>query len=313
MVAEVMEYLKVESGAVYIDSTEGAGGHTEAILEASGPDGAVIGVDMDRDALKLAAERLERFGERVRLLHGKFSQLERAVKEAGAIEIDGVLADLGPSRIQLLSKDRGFSFDSEGRLDARMDQKQELTAWDIVNRYPRRELFKVLALTGKRREAGKLADAILTRRARGAIDTPKELAEIIRETVGREKRGHVDASTEWLMALRMHVNEEIEEAEAGIESAVRVLRPGGRLVVISWDGTTHHAVRQKLRTLMRPCTCPPELGKCTCGKQPLIKVLTPNGIGASEDERRVNPAARTCRLFAAEVLSTESRRPGSSR
>ena len=313
MVAEVLEYLKVESGGVYIDSTEGAGGHTEAILEASGPDGAVLGVDMDRDALKIAAERLERYGERVRLLHGKFSQLERAVKEAGAIQIDGVLADLGPSRIQLLSHERGFSYESESRLDARMDRKQDLTAWDIVNRYPRKELFKVLALTGKRREAGKLADAILTRRDRGAIDTPKELAEIIRAVVGREKRGHVDASTEWMMALRMHVNEEIEEAEGGIESAVTVLRPGGRLVVISWDGTTHRAVRQKLRALARPCICPPDLGLCTCGKQPLVKVLTPNGIGASEEERRVNPATRTCRLFAAEVLKTESRRPSSGR
>jgi 16S rRNA (cytosine1402-N4)-methyltransferase len=308
MVAEVLEYLKVESGGVYLDSTEGGGGHTEAILEASGPDGAVIGVDLDREALKLAADRLERFGDRVRLLHGRFSQLERAVKEAGALEVDGVLADLGPSRIQLLSHRRGFSFDSEGKLDARMDRRQELTAWDIVNRYPRRELLRVLALTGKRREAGILADAILARRAKGAIETPRELAEVVRRAVGREKRGHVDASTEWLMALRMHVNREIEEAEAGVESAAKVLRPGGRIVVISWDGTTHRAVRQKMRALAKGCICPPDM-PCVCGKQPLIKVLTPNGINASEDERKINPATRTCRLFAAEVLETESGRP----
>jgi 16S rRNA (cytosine1402-N4)-methyltransferase len=307
MVAEVLEHLQVESGGVYIDSTVNGGGHTEAILEASGPDGAVIGVDMDREALKLAAARLERFGERVRLVYGRFSQLERAVKEAGALEIDGVLADLGPSRIQLLSQKRGFSFESEGRLDARMDRSQELTAWEIVNRYPRRELFKVLALTGKRREAGALTDAILGRRATGAIDTPRELAELIRERLGRDRRGHVDAATEWLMALRMHVNREIEEAEAGIESAVEVLRPGGRLVVISWDGTTHRAVRQKLRMLAKGCICPPEM-PCACGRQPTVKVLTPNGINASEEERKVNPATRTCRLFAAESRRSEKGR-----
>ena len=299
MVDEVLEYLQVRRGGVYLDSTVGMGGHAEAILEASGPDGVLIGVDMDRSALRAAAQRLRRFGERVRLVYGRFSRLENIVAQVGALEVDGVLADLGPSRPQLLSANRGFSFDADARLDARYDQEQDLSAWDVVNRFSRAELVRVLSLTGKRREARRIANAIVARRARGAIDTPRELAAVIREALGRARGGGTDAATEWFMAIRMFVNRELEEAAEGIRAAVKVLRAGGRLVVISWDGTTHATVRRAMRELEGACSCPPEL-PCVCGRAPALKMLTPRGLEASAEERRRNPATRTCRLFAAE-------------
>lgn len=302
MVAEVLEYLQVRRGGVYLDSTVGMGGHAEAILEASAPDGLLIGVDMDASALGEAGKRLERFGDRVRLVHGCFSQLEKIVAKAGVEQVDGVLADLGPSRPQLLSPTRGFTFDSDARLDARYDRRQELTAWHVVNRFSRADLVRVLSLTGKPREARRIAKAIVVQRASGAIDTPRELAALIRKTLGRPRTsGGADAATEWFMAIRMFVNREIEEAIEGIKAAARVLKVEGRLVVISWDGTTHAAVRRTIRELEGGCSCPPEL-PCVCGRAPMLRLLTPRGLQATAQERYENPATRTCRLFAAEKV-----------
>ncbi|MCX7598596.1 MAG: 16S rRNA (cytosine(1402)-N(4))-methyltransferase RsmH [Armatimonadetes bacterium] len=302
MVAEVLEYLQVRRGGVYLDSTVGMGGHAEAILEASAPDGVLLGVDMDASALQAAGKRLERFGPRVRLVHGRFSQLETLVAQLGVGQVDGVLADLGPSRPQLLSPARGFSFDSEARLDARYDRQQELTAWHVVNRFSRADLVRVLSLTGKPHAARRIANAIVARRATGAIDTPRELAQLIRNTLGRAKTGgSADVATEWFMAIRMFVNRELEEATEGIEAAAKILSPRGRLVVLSWDGTTHATVRRKMRELEKGCSCPPEL-PCVCGRTPVLKLLTPRGRQATAEERRINPATRTCRLFAAEKV-----------
>lgn len=308
MVAEVLEYLQVRRGGVYLDTTVGMGGHAAAILEASAPDGLLVGIDMDASAIKMAAQRLKRFRERVRLVHGRFSQLETIVARLGVSQVDGVLADLGPSRPQLLSASRGFSFDSDARLDARYDQQQELTAWDVVNRFSRAELVRVLSLTGKRREARRIANAIVAQRASGAINTPRQLASVVHRALGRARSGATDAATEWFMAIRMFVNRELEEAAEGIQAAAKVLRPGGRLVVISWDGTTHATVRRKMRELAGSCSCPPEL-PCVCGGAPVLKLLTPRGLQASAEEREQNPATRTCRLFAAEKAPPESDDP----
>jgi 16S rRNA (cytosine1402-N4)-methyltransferase len=303
MVAEVLEHLKVRSGGVYIDSTAGFGGHAEAILEASGPDGAVIAADMDRSALRVCRERLARFGERVKFAQSRFSQVDRLPARFGVLEVSGVLADLGPSRPQLLSAARGMSFASDARLDMRYDRRQELTAWDVVNRFPRDRLAAALGLSGKRREAGRLADAIIVHRASRAIESPSQLAALIHQVLGRPRRGQADASTEFLMSLRMLVNRDLEEAEEGVRAAARALAPGGRLAILSWDGATHRAVREAIRGLEGHCTCQPDL-PCTCGREAVLRLLTRRGLEASDgEERRANPAVRTCRLFAAEKAS----------
>jgi len=300
MVAEVLAELAVGPGGLWVDATVDGGGHAESILQASAPDGRLIGVDMDPSALELARARLGRFGERVTLVHDRFSRVDRAVGKVTADKADALLADLGPSRHQLVCDERGFSFASGARLDARFDRTQALTAWGVVNEYTRDELVKVLCLTGKPRQARAVADAILRRRQDGAIETVSELAAVVRRAVGRPRRGKADASTEWLMSIRFAVNDELAEAAEGIEAATRAVKPGGRVVILSWDGTTHGLVRRKLRSLARPCTCPPEL-PCTCGKEPVLWTREGRGRPASEAERKRNRATRTCRLFSAQI------------
>lgn len=304
MVAEVLAELAVRPGGLWVDATVDGGGHAEAILQASAPDGRLIGVDMDPSALEIARARLGRFGERVTLVHDRFSRVDRAVGKLTADKADALLADLGPSRHQLVSHERGFSFASDARLDARFDRTQALSAWSVVNESTRDELVKVLSLTGKPRQARVVADAILRRRQDGAIETVSELAAVVRKAIGRHRRGAADAATEWLMSIRFVVNDELEEAAEGIEAATRIVKPGGRVVILSWDGTTHGVVRRKLRSLAHPCTCPQDL-PCTCGRQAVLWVREGKGRPASEAEQRRNRATRTCRLFSAQIAPPE--------
>ncbi|MCD6351666.1 MAG: 16S rRNA (cytosine(1402)-N(4))-methyltransferase RsmH [Armatimonadetes bacterium] len=305
MVPEVLAELDARPGGYWVDSTVDGGGHAKALAEAIAPDGQLLGIDMDSAALELARRVLAEFAERVVLMHERFSRIDQAVQQVWPGQrVDGVLADLGPSRHQLVSPDRGFSFASDARLDARYDRSQDLTAWQVVNGYSRDELVRVLTMTGKPRQARKVAEAIVARRRREPIETVSELADVIRRAVGRRKRGRADASTEYLMAIRFEVNDELREAAEGIEAATRALKPGGRLVVLSWDGTTHGLVRRKLRSLARGCICPPGM-PCTCGRVPLLRLREGKGRLATEAEQKRNPATRTCRLFSAERLPSK--------
>jgi 16S rRNA (cytosine1402-N4)-methyltransferase len=305
MVAEVLAYLQVAPGGVYVDATIGPGGHAEAILRASAPDGRLLGIDLDETALEMAARRLASFGARVMLVQGRFSQVAEIAARAGLKQIDGLLADLAVSRPQLLDKERGFSFDSDARLDSRYSRRlQSLSAYEVVNQYECERLAEVLALTGKRRLARRLAEAIIRARTERPIESPRQLARVIHAALGRTRRGAADAASEWLMAVRMHVNDELQEAAAGIRAATKVLRPGGRLVVLAWDGTTVRVVRETLRSLARGCTCPPEV-PCTCAGHPQLRLFTPRGRRPTAKEIEANRAARTCRLFAAEKHTAE--------
>jgi 16S rRNA (cytosine1402-N4)-methyltransferase len=301
MVSEVLAELAVRPGGLWVDATVNGGGHAEAILEASGPDGRLFGIDMDASALAIAQRRLKRFADRVILMHGRFSQVDQLLARVTDDKATGVLADLGPSRHQLTSPVRGFSFASDARLDARYDRSQKLTAWHVVNQFSRQQLVKVLSVSGRARQARLVADAILKRRQTAQIETVRELAEVIKAALGKTRSGRVDASTVWLMCIRMAVNRELEEAEEGIEAATRALAPGGRLVVISWDGATHRVVRRKLRSLAQQCQCPPDV-PCTCARAPALRLRQSHGLTASQTEQAKNPATRTCRLFSAERL-----------
>lgn len=308
MPRQVLEFLDIQPDGVYADLTLGQGGHAALILERLGPRGFLLGLDRDPLAVETCRRRLVGYAGRVRLVHARFSRLEEVLAEAGIQWLDGALMDTGLSRDQLLDKRRGFSFDSPG-FSMKLDPSEPgPDVAEIVNTYSLEQLTEIFSIVGKGREARRVARAIVSfREGRKAITSTQELAAVVAASVGRAgrwgKKRH--PATPWLMAIRAAVNDDATEITRGLQAAARALRPGaGRLVVLTWAGHEHGLVRQTLRSLQQPCTCPPAL-PCTCGHRPLLHLLTKKPLAADEEEVRRNPAVRTCRLQVAVAVSAE--------
>ena len=220
--------LDLRQNGVYVDATVGLGGHTEEILKSIGSEGRIFGIDKDDEALKIAADRLS--DKRVVLKKGSFSDMENLLSLEGVSEIDGILFDLGLSMLQLKDLDRGFSFVSDKRLDMRMDETQKMSAWDIVNRSPEREIDRILWEFGEERLSRKIARAIISLRGKQSIDTCSGLSKVIEEVYGG--RGKTHPSTKTFQALRIAVNRELEQLRGGLEAAVRLLKQSGRVCVM---------------------------------------------------------------------------------
>jgi len=307
---QVLAYLDICPSGTYADLTIGQGGHAGLILERLDPQGLLLGLDRDPEALATAQERLAPFAGRFRLVHGRFSQLEAALEQVGIVRLDGALMDTGISRDQMLDHARGFSFNSQG-FSMKLDPTEPgPDAAEIVNTYSEMQLREVFYLVGRAREARRIARAIVTHREGGAaIESTQELAAVIAASMARPGGWgkHRNPATPWLMAVRAAVNDEVGELTRGLQAAVRSLVPGrGRLVVLTWAGHEHGLVRQTLRRLQHPCDCPPGL-PCRCGKRPWVRVLTRRPLISDEEEIRRNPAVRTCRLQAAVATSREER------
>ncbi len=296
LVHAVLSWLRVRPGGVYVDGTVGGGGHGEAILEASSPDGRLLGLDRDPEALEVARARLARFGDRAVLRHGSFADLTSLA--ADFAPVDGVLLDLGLSSLQLADPERGFSFTLEGPLDMRFDPTEETpTAADLVNTLSVGELAEVLYRYGEERQARRIAEAIVAARP---LHTTRELAQVVERVVGRRERIH--PATRVFQALRIAVNRELEALEAVLPQALEVLKPGGRLVVISFHSLEDRIVKRFLQRESRDCVCPPEVPVCVCGHRAQVRVLTPRPVRPDEAEVAANPRARSARLRAAEKI-----------
>lgn len=283
MSREVIEILAPVEGGIYVDATVGLGGHSEMILEKIGHDGKVVGIDRDDNALALTAERLQ--DSRLILKKGSFSDMESILHSQDMNEADGVLLDLGVSMMQLKDPGRGFSFNSNERLDMRMDSSQELSAWDVVNGYSERELVRILKEYGEEYRAMKIVRSIIHDRNNHSIDTCAELAEIISRSIGRH--GKVHPATKTFQALRIEVNRELDELRKGLDASLRILRTGGRLCVISYHSLEDRVVKHFIK----------ENAKAAIVKQLLKKPLIP-GL----DEIRANPSSRSAKLRGAEKL-----------
>ncbi len=283
MSSEVIEVLAPVEGGTYVDATVGLGGHSEMILEKIGHNGKVIGIDRDDKALALTAEKLQ--DSRLILQKGSFSDMESILHSQGLSDADGVLLDLGVSMMQLKDLQRGFSFNSNERLDMRMDSSQELSAWDVVNGYSERELARILKEYGEEYRAMKIVRLITHDRHKKSIDTCAELAEIISRSIGRH--GKVHPATKTFQALRIEVNRELDELKKGLDASLRILKKGGRLCVISYHSLEDRLVKHFIK----------ENAKADIVKQLLKKPLTPL-IG----EIRLNPSSRSAKLRGAEKL-----------
>jgi 16S rRNA (cytosine1402-N4)-methyltransferase len=289
---------------LYVDGTLGAGGHAWGILEASSPDGRLLGLDVDPQALKLAQEKLAPFGERVTVVQASYTTLAEQLKALGWQAVDGILLDLGLSSMQLGTPERGFSFQADAALDMRFDPRNPRTAADLVNKLPERELADLIFKYGEERNARQVARAILRARP---LSSTRQLAEVVARATSGGSSG-IHPATRTFQALRIAVNEELEKLEAVLPLAVAALRlatvehPAGRLAVIAFHSLEDRLVKQYFRREGRDCLCPPRQPICTCGHKAILRELTRQPIRPQEEEIRQNPRARSARLRIVERL-----------
>lgn len=303
LLKEVMDYLAPRSGGIYIDGTLGLGGHTGVILERSSPDGRVIGMDRDTEALKIAGENLREFVDRVDLMHGNFSDMGRTAHELGITEVDGILLDVGISSFQLDTDIRGFSFMRDAPLDMRMDNTAGITAADVVNDYSVEELQGILWKFGEEGYARKIVREIVRAREIERIATTRELAMIVERAIPRKDwPREIHPATKTFQALRICVNDELGSLEQGLDNGIELLKAGGRFCVISFHSLEDRIVKNRFKNWESPCICPPGFPICRCGKVSRAKVLTKKAVKGSEAEIMVNPRARSARLRVAEKL-----------
>ncbi|GAQ93890.1 16S rRNA (cytosine1402-N4)-methyltransferase [Thermodesulfovibrio aggregans] len=283
MVKEVIELLDPSPDGVYVDATLGCAGHSMEILKKLGLNGRLIGIDRDETAIEISKDLLN--DSRVILKKAKFSQLLEVLKELNIDRIDGIIFDLGVSMLQLKDFSRGFSFYSENNLDMRMDQTDSLTAWYVVNKYPEKELERILREYGDEPFARRITKEIVRQRSKKTIDTCKELAELVKRVVPRH--GKLHPATQVFQALRIEVNKEIEELKAGLSQAVELLKKGGRICVISYHSGEDRIVKNFFKEKE---------------KEGIIRVFTKKPILPSLEEVFRNPSSRSARLRGGEKL-----------
>ena len=332
MPEEVLHYLHPQPGGHYIDGTLGGGGHTQAILERCAPDGRVLGIDTDNQALERVRDRfpLEVSSGRLVLAHGNFADLARIVGEAGFTSVRGVLLDLGFSSDQMDNPGRGFSFSADGPLDMRLDLSQEQTAADIVNNASEQELADIFWRYGEETRSRQVARRIVRERAKSAITHTKQLAQLTAAGVPY-KTGAIHPATKVFQALRIAVNHELEQLEAVLPQIVDVLdagrandiekmintvnmvdmvnieeqkasRMGGRMVIIAFHSLEDRIVKEFIKREATDCICPPHIPVCVCGHTARLRILTRKPVTPTPLEVSVNPRARSAKLRAAEII-----------
>lgn len=309
LLAGVIEHLRPSEGELFVDATLGGGGHSEAILQRLGPSGKLIGIDQDESALAAAKARLAPFGDQLMTVHHNFVDLESILRDHGVERVDGMLFDFGVSSPQLDQAERGFSFHTDAPLDMRMNQDDEIDAAYLVNTLSQRELTRIIRQYGEERWAHRIAGTIVSERRKSRVETTGQLVEIVKTAIpaaARREGPHPARRT--FQALRIAVNRELDVISEVLPQAIRMLRPGGRLVVISFHSLEDRIVKQVFRKAENPCTCPPQLPICQCKQERTLRVLTRQPIVADETEIQRNPRSRSAKLRAAErvLLAGES-------
>jgi 16S rRNA (cytosine1402-N4)-methyltransferase len=306
MLEECMEGLSLKDGSVYLDCTLGGAGHAREAAKRIAPSGMVIGIDQDDLALEAAKKRLEKAGldSAPLLLKGNFGDLDELLVKAKVPGIDAALFDLGVSSPQFDIPERGFSYRQDAPLDMRMDPgKHTLTAAEIVNSYSEADLTRVLRDYGEERWAARIAKFIVDKRKEQPIETTFQLVDVIKRAIpakARRSGGHPAKRT--FQALRIEVNHEMDVLKRGLDAAIRWLVPGGRIAVLSYQSLEDRIVKDTFRRAQNPCTCPPDLPVCVCGKTPVLNVITRKPMTPSAEEIEENPRAHSARLRIAERI-----------
>jgi 16S rRNA (cytosine1402-N4)-methyltransferase len=296
---EVIAGLQARRGGYFVDCTVGLGGHAAAILEKISPSGRLLGIDADPEAIKISQDKLSDYGEAVTLVNDNFVNLEAIYRRYHFHPVDGILFDLGVSSLQLDTAERGFSFHLDAPLNMRFDSEQGLTASDIVNSFSEQELAKLIEKYGEERHSRRIARHIVQNRP---IATTVELARLIEQTLGG-KRAKIHPATRTFMALRIAVNNELQNLELALQQTIDLLRPGGRLTVISYHSLEDRIVKQFMRDAASSCICPPGTVICHCGHTPTLKLISRKVIKPTSLEIESNPRSRSAKLRIAERLN----------
>jgi 16S rRNA (cytosine1402-N4)-methyltransferase len=303
MQREVVESLRCRPGGIYIDGTVGGGGHAGEILRHTAPDGLLIGIDVDEDALRESEERLRPFGRRKILVKGNFADIDAILESLNIREVDGILLDLGVSAHQLKTARRGFSFSLNAALDMRMDQSRGLSAYDIINTFPEKELERIIKDYGEEIMASRIVKMISMRRKTSPIKTTAELADaIVKALPSPFKTKRIHPATRTFQAIRIYVNNELLNLHDAVNRGVDVLRTSGRFSIISFHSLEDRIVKDGFRSWEKGCICPPSLPVCACHRKTKLKILTRKPITPAASEIESNPQARSAKLRAAERI-----------
>ncbi len=304
MLNEVVNYLNCRPGNVYVDGTIGGCGHARAICEKIFPGGRFIGIDQDIDAISNAETVLKDYTSNIHLFHGNFISLPEFLTQLEIDRVDGILLDLGLSLHHIENSGRGFSFRKDEPLDMRMDIQSPQTAENLINNLSQVELQKLFKEYGEERRAKQIARKIIKIRRQKKIQTSKQLAQIIVDSIPAQAafKQKIHPATRVFMALRIAVNRELERLETFLEYAVDLLNPGGRLCVLAFHSLEDRIVKQRFKSLEKGCTCPPQLPQCVCGQEPQLRILTKKVVRPTAEEIAANPKARSTRLRAAEKI-----------
>ncbi|MEQ1644429.1 MAG: 16S rRNA (cytosine(1402)-N(4))-methyltransferase RsmH [Pyrinomonadaceae bacterium] len=296
LLSETLGLLAPQRGGVFVDATLGLGGHSEAILTAS-LDAQLIGIDQDATALKIAGDRLANFGKRATLIHSNFSAIREVIDNR---EVDGILADLGVSSLQLDSETRGFSFRFDAPLDMRMDPDSgEETAAELLKRLSQDEIANIIYQYGEERHSRRIARRIIERKERGVpVETTFELADLVRRSVPRRPKEKINPATRTFQALRIAVNDELGIIAKFIDDSVNLLKTNGVLAIITFHSLEDRIVKQTFQRLSGKCSCPPRMPVCQCGAVKKIEILTRKPVIATEIEQSENPRSRSAKLRA---------------
>lgn len=306
MVDEVLSYINPErsKGGVFVDATTSTGGHALEIARRLGPDGTLIGLDLDEAGLEIAKDRLSDTPPQIKLYKANYKDMNLALEAAGKSGADGILFDLGFSSFQIDEPSRGFSFQKDGPLDMRMDPRGEITAEEVVNEYPFDELKQIITRYGEESWADGIARKIVERRKEARVTTTGALVELIEAAIpeGEKARRNKHPATKTFQALRIAVNDELANVDRGLETAFDCLDKGGVMVVISYHSLEDRKVKRFFTYKEKECICPPDLPVCRCDKEVEVDILTKGAVRPSEGEIEENPRARSAKLRAARKL-----------
>ncbi|NLN48388.1 MAG: 16S rRNA (cytosine(1402)-N(4))-methyltransferase RsmH [Clostridiales bacterium] len=300
---EAISNLNIKPDGIYIDGAIGGGGHAYQIVRCLSPRGLLIGIDRDVSALEASGKKLKEFEKSFVLINDNFSNIKVIAKGRGFNSVDGILLDLGVSSHQLDEEERGFSYMQNARLDMRMDRNNAVTAETIVNEWPENDIAKIIKEYGEERWAKRIASFIDKERINRRIETTFDLVEIIKAAIpasARREGPHPAKRT--FQAIRIAVNNELSILEETIKDGVELLKPGGRICIITFHSLEDRLVKFAFKKLEKPCICPPNIPKCVCGKVPLIKIITRKPVIASGEELEKNPRSRSAKLRVAERL-----------